>query len=181
MAVIDGTALAAAAAEAKAYLRTEGAREDALVAGLVGSAAALCEAFTGRWLLVRAGTEIVPAGAAWRRLKAAPVRAILGLDEVPASGEPVPLPADTYAIDIDADGCGWVRVPGAEKRARVRFEAGLAESWAELPESLRHGVVRLAAHLYTHRSEAGAEGPPAAVSAMWRPWRRIGIGGPAHV
>jgi uncharacterized phiE125 gp8 family phage protein len=181
MGVIDGAALAAATAEAKAYLRIEGTREDALVAGLVGSAAALCEAFTGRWLLVRAGSEMVPAGAAWRRLQAAPVRAILGADEVPVGGAPVPMPPDNYATDIDADDCGWVRVPGAGRRVRVRFEAGLAESWGELPESLRHGIVRLTAHLYTHRSEAGAEGPPAAVSAMWRPWRRIGIGGPVHV
>jgi uncharacterized phiE125 gp8 family phage protein len=42
-----------------------------------------------------------------------------------------------------------------------------------LPEALRHGIVRLAAHLYSHRDEAEQAGPPAAVTALWRPWRRL--------
>jgi hypothetical protein len=36
--------------------------------------------------------------------------------------------------------------------------------------------VRLTAHLYTHRSLDGGAGPPAAVTALWRPWRRLGLG-----
>lgn len=181
MTVLDGAALAAAAAEAKAYLRVAGAQEDALVERLVASGAALCEAFTGRWLIARAGVEVVGTGPGWRRLKAAPVRAILGVDAVPVGGAAAPLAADDYAIDIDADGCGWVRVTSGATRAQVRFEAGLAESWAELPESLRHGVIRLAAHLYTQRSGEAGGAPPAAVTAMWRPWRRIELGGRARV
>lgn len=181
MAVLDGPALAEAAAEVKAYLRIVGSDEDALLERLTASGAALCEAFTGRWLITRPGAEVIAAGPRWRRLSAAPVRAILGVDALPATGEPAPLAAGDYAIDIDADGCGWVRTPGQSGRARVRFEAGLAASWAEAPEGLRQGVVRLAAHLYTHRSRTEDAGPPAAVSAMWRPWRRIGIGGAGHV
>lgn len=182
-AAIVPPALDAAAAEVKTYLRIEGAQEDELVRRLVASGALLCEAFTGRWLLARAGSEMVTPGPAWRRLAAAPVRAIIGLEALASDGSAVPLPIDAYAIDIDPDGRGWVRILRTHdgKRVRVRFEAGLAETWAELPESLRHGVVRLAAHLYTQRGgEAGGE-PPAAVTAMWRPWRRLEIGGRGHV
>jgi len=44
-----------------------------------------------------------------------------------------------------------------------------------LPEPLRQGIVRLAAHLYTVRGEAEAP-PPACVAALWRPWRRLRLG-----
>jgi hypothetical protein len=44
-----------------------------------------------------------------------------------------------------------------------------------LPAALRHGILRLAAHFYTHRASEGAPGgePPAAVTALWRPYRRL--------
>jgi uncharacterized phiE125 gp8 family phage protein len=173
--VIEPPALTSAVAEAKAYLRVEGSYEDALIARLVQSAAALCEMFTGQWLLVREGSEIVPASAAWKRLRAGPVRAISGIDALPADGPESALAPSAYAIDIDANSEGWVRVldAGAARRVRVRFEAGRAADWEGLPEPLRQGVVRLAAHLFTHRDDARGDAPPAAVTALWQPWRRL--------
>jgi hypothetical protein len=44
-----------------------------------------------------------------------------------------------------------------------------------VPEPLRQGIVRLAAHLYAARGEVEAV-PPAAVAALWRPWRRVRLG-----
>lgn len=176
--VLGPAALDAAVAEAKAYLRVEGGQEDALVGRLAGSAAALCEAFVGQWLIVREGAEMVPVRNGWQRLRAGPVGAILGVEGVAADGSAAALPSGAFEIDIDAAGGGWVRIrsAGEAKRARVRFEAGLAAEWADLPEPLRQGVVRLTGHLYMHRSLEGGAGPPAAVTALWRPWRRIGIG-----
>ena len=50
----------------------------------------------------------------------------------------------------------------------------LAEDWAEVPQAIRHGAIRLAAHLYRQRdSESGGTTPPAAVAALWRPWRKL--------
>jgi hypothetical protein len=43
--------------------------------------------------------------------------------------------------------------------------------WGAHP--LRQGVVRLAAHLYAERDGPELGGPPAAVTALWRPWRRM--------
>lgn len=40
-------------AEAKAWLRLGAGQDDAVVAGLIRSAADLCEAFTGQMLIVR--------------------------------------------------------------------------------------------------------------------------------
>lgn len=176
--VLDAPALGAAAAEAKAYLRVEGAHEDALVERLAGSATALCEAFVGQWLVARAGAEMLAARGSWQRLRARPVVAILGVDGLDAIGAAAALGGGAYESDIDAAGAGWVRIldAGDTKRVRVRFEAGMAAEWDGVPESLRHGIVRLTAYLHTHRSSEAGAGPPAAVTALWRPWRRLGLG-----
>ena len=103
------------------------------------------------------------------------MRGIDGVEAIDAAGAAAALPADAYAIDIDAAGDGWVRVLRAAgaKRVRVTYSAGMAIEIEALPEALRHGVVRLAAHLYTHRDRQDGAGPPAAVTALWRPWRRL--------
>ena len=160
--------------EVRAFLRVANSDEDALIAGFVRSASAACEAFTGLALVAREVRETVVPGA-WRRLSATPVRSIDEVAAVASDGAETPLAPDSYRIDIDAAGDGWVRVPGAEERARVRYSAGLATDWNGLPEPLRQGIVRLAAHLYAVRGE-GAASPPACVAALWRPWRRMRLG-----
>lgn len=50
----------------------------------------------------------------------------------------------------------------------------LPEEWDDVPQALRHGTIRLAAHLYRRRDdEADSATPPASVAALWRPWRRL--------
>lgn len=160
--------------EVKAFLRVGGSEEDALLAGLVRSAGALCETFTRLALIEREVEESREASASWTRLSQSPVRAILGISRLDEAGDESPLPVGDYAIDIDADGDGWVRVPrGGNGRILVRYVAGHAADWNGVPEPLRHGVVRLAAHLYTHRDPADGGGPPAAVTALWLPYRRL--------
>jgi uncharacterized phiE125 gp8 family phage protein len=160
-------------AEVKAFLRIATSEEDALLAAMVRAAAETCEAFTGRALLVRAVEEMLPASRAWTRLGLAPVAAIEAVALVGADGAVSALAASDYAIDIDAAGEGWVRLTiGLEpKRVRVSYRAGLAADANGLPEALRHGIVRLAAYLYASRDRP--DGPPAAVTALWRPWRRL--------
>ncbi len=164
----------AALAEAKDYLRVQGGQEDALIARAMEAAAELCEQFTGEVLLVRSFTETLRPSAAWTRLARTPVRAILSVEAL-GDGPPAPLPAADYAVDVDAGGRGWVRVtgPGDARRIQVTYSCGLAAGWAEVPEALRQGTIRLAAHLYTHRGGAEDRGPPAAVTALWRPYRRM--------
>ena len=178
--MVTGEALdpgAEALGEAKAYLRMVGSDEDALAARLLRAAAEQCEQFTGKVLLTRQFAETLPATAAWTRLRRAPVQAITAVEAIRPDGLAAALASDGYAIDIDARGDGWVRVtaPAGAARVRVTYSAGLAAGWAAAPEALRHGIVRLAAHLYAHRDEERGGGPPAAVSALWRPWRRLGL------
>lgn len=178
--MIEGEALVLppeAAGAAKGFLRVERSDEDGLIGGLVAAAAELCEGFTGQALLARGFSETMPASRAWQRLTRTPVRAITSVEALPAEGPAQPLASEAYAIDIDAHGDGWVRLaePGAVRRIRVGYEAGVAGAWADLPAALRHGILRLAAHFYTDRAGEGArrDEPPAAVSALWRPYRRL--------
>jgi uncharacterized phiE125 gp8 family phage protein len=161
--------------EVKAYLRLSVGDEDALLAGLARAAADMCEAFTGRALVERGVSEVLGAARGWIRLGAAPVRAILGVEALADDGDASALAAEDFAIDIDAAGDGWVRLNGASdaRRIRVSYRAGCAADPNGIPEALRHGIVRLTAHLYMVRDRAGEAGPPAAVTALWRPWRRL--------
>jgi len=166
---------ASAVDEAKAYLRIEGAEEDASIAGLVRAATGMCEAFIGQLAIARTVRETIPVQSEWRRLSRTPVRAISGVEGLPAEGSAFALPVGAYAVDIDTNGDGWVRViqPGAAGRAIVTSEAGMAVDWPSVPEPVRQGILRLVAHLFSHRDGAGDQGPPAAVAALWRPWRRM--------
>ena len=161
--------------DVKAFLRVSVDDEDGLLAGLAAAAAETCEAFTGRALVERAVEEVLAAARRWTRLEAAPVRAITAVAALAEDGSAAPLPAGDYAIDIDAAGDGWVRLAAAPgcKRIRVSYSAGMAAAADGLPEALRHGIVRLAAFFYTARDRQESAGPPAAVTALWRPWRRL--------
>ena len=161
--------------QVKAYLRIAGSDEDALLAGFVRTASELCEAFTRTALIEREVEETIPARTAWARLEVAPVQAILAVSAVAAGGSASALAAQDHAIDIDAAGDGWVRVlrSGGAGRAIVRYRAGRAADWNGVPEPLRQGIVRMAAHLYTHRDRDDGSGPPAAVTALWLPYRRL--------
>lgn len=170
--------LPVALAELKADARIATSEEDALLAGFARAATDLCERFTGMLLISRAVSETIPAGAAWTRLAAAPVRSIESVAALASDGTETLLPADAYAIDVDAAGEGWVRLTATrrETRLRVGYVAGLAADGNGVPEALRQGIVRLAAHYHARRDGAAPGAPPAAVTALWRPWRRLRLG-----
>lgn len=170
----ESGALAASLAELKAYLRIETGGEDAVLAGLLRSAATLCEQFVGQWLVARAARETVAGDGGWQRLSARPVLSIENVATVDADGVSEALPVDAYAVDIDAAGDGWVRSTRAGDRRvlAVQYRAGMAGEMNGLPEALRQGIVRLAADHYLARGAESAA-PPAVVSALWRPFRRM--------
>lgn len=161
-------------AEAQAYVRIETGEEEAVLAGLIRSASAICESFLGQVVVEREFSETLAASREWQRLAASPVTAIAGVESIGSDGTAAALPATAYAVDIDSSGDGWVRVlePGEESRIRVTGTAGIAASSNDVPEPIRQGVLRLAAHLFASRDGGGGE-PPAAVTALWRPYRRM--------
>lgn len=159
-AVLPGSALA----ELKQWLGITTTADDAPLSALLSAALDVCEGFTGQMPLEAQCRELLPAQAGWHALATRPVQAISAVD------------ADGYEIELDADGTGRVRLPlpNGETRVAVTFTAGLAPDWDRLPVSLRHGLLRLAAHQHREReSEGAAPLPPASVAALWRPWRRM--------
>ena len=158
-------------AEAQAYARVETGEEEALLAAMVRTASGLCEAFLGQIVIARSFTERLPASSDWQRLQVSPVRSIDGV-----TIEGVTVPAAGYATDIDANGCGWVRLTNLQAGSAVEVSgtAGMASGQNDVPEPIRHGVLRLAAHLFAARDGDGGE-VPAAVTALWRPYRRMRI------
>ena len=163
-----------ALAELKQWLAMASSRDDPALARLIGASLDMFEDFTGRIPLEATFEEVLPAGGAWQRLSSRPVTAVLGLEAVGSDGARSPLPGHAAMIELTVDESATVRVlrPVSSGRIAVRFVAGLASGWSELPEGLRHGVVRCAAHL--HQAAAGSgEQLPASVAALWRPWRRL--------
>ena len=139
----------AALSELKDWLGITTPGDDAQLSALLRTALDLCEDFTGTMPVQQTCEELLPVTGTWTKIAARPVQAILAVEGVPAEGARFALPAGNYAIELDADGGGRVLVhnSGAAGRIAVRFIAGLAADWAALP--------------------------PAAVAAMWRPWRQL--------
>ncbi len=167
--------LAAGIEETRAYLRMGAAVDDAVIAGLLRAATVLCEDFTGLALVARAVVERLPAHSAWQKLALTPVRTIDMVTGLPAEGSGFALATDARETQIDANGDGWVRVtrPGAAGRVEIAYQAGLSDDAGSVPDALRQGIVMLCAHLHRMRDGEGGSAPPAAVTALWRPWRRV--------
>lgn len=165
----------AAVTAAKEYLRIETAQEDALVARLVATAIGHAEGFIGSALLMRAMEQWFDGAVRdWQQIRRAPVVTIDAVEAVARDGSATALDIEAYGLDIDAGGEGWIRLidPGAARRVRVRFMAGMAAEWEALPEAIAHGLVRLAAHFYANRDRPDVTAP-AEIMALWWPWRRI--------
>ncbi|MBW6528776.1 hypothetical protein KZ813_18195 [Sphingomonas sp. RHCKR7] len=145
---------AAALAALRAELRAAATDDDPLALAMVETALGAAELFLGEVLIARALVAALPARAGWQPLPARPVRHV----EAPLAA----------MVDIDAEGTGWVRTAAP---VEITFTAGRAGDWAGLPPALRHGAVLLAAYLFADRG--GAAPLPAAVTALWRPHRRV--------
>lgn len=176
-AIVSPPALSSAAlAELKQWLGIATVQDDAVLTSLLRAALETCEAFTGLVPIETLCEEVLPLDGGWQKLATMPVLAITGIEAILADGSRSAIAPSAYAIDLDADGGGRIMVmsPGAAVRIAAQFVAGLAASWEELPEGLRHGLVRLAAHQHRERDNAGAAPlPPVSVAALWRPWRRL--------
>jgi uncharacterized phiE125 gp8 family phage protein len=176
-AIVTPAVLAPAAlADLKQWLGITTTRDDVPLTALLRSAIDICEAFTGTMPISCTCEEILPAIGGWQVLTVRPVTAITGVFAVAADNTRTTLAASAYAVELDADGSGRVNIfnAGTARRIAVRFTAGMAATWDVLPDAIRQGIVRLAAHQHREREGSGAAPlPPASVAALWRPWRRM--------
>ena len=166
----------AALDELKAWLAISTPADDAALIALLRAALDTCEAFTRVMPLEAGCEEVLAATRGWHALATRPVRSITALEWLDAGGARMPIAPADHAFDITADERGRVQVLRASDHSRmvVGFTAGLAPHWAGLPDGMRHGILRLAAHHYRERNEGSEAGtPPSAIAALWQPWRRM--------
>ena len=165
----------AALAELKHWLAITTAREDASLVALLAASVETCEAFTRQVPLEAEFEEVLNASQTWQRLCTLPVRSIVGVEGLALDASRLAIPPEQYLLDLGADGLGRVRLLTRPDAARiaVRFTAGIASDWESLPDGLRHGIIRLAAHHFRSREDAAGSALPAAIPALWQPWRRM--------
>jgi uncharacterized phiE125 gp8 family phage protein len=163
--------------EAKAYLRLESDDQDASLGAIILAAISHAECFTGQMLIRREVRQIFSAGSGWRTLSAFPVTSVGGVTGIPAEGASFALDPSAWEAKIGSRGEAHVRVlqPGSAGRVEVAAQAGLVAGWDDLPEVLRLALLRLVGHFYAHRDASDDAGPPAAVAALLRPWRRVRV------
>lgn len=153
----------------------DNAEEDPSLASALLAAIGHAERFTGQVILRRTAREILTAGSGWQALQAMPVQSVSTVTGIPAEGASFALVADAWEAKIGSRGEAYVRIlqPGSAGRVDVTAIAGLATTWATLPESLRLGLLRMTAHFHAHRDSPADAGPPAAALALLLPWRRM--------
>ncbi len=162
-------------AEVRDFVRIDHQADDAAIDAFLRSAASLCEEFTGQMLIARSVTDMLSSRREWKKLKRLPVQSIASVEAVDVDGIAAVLAVEDYALDIDSEGIGWIRLHRSDggSRIRVTYSAGLAMDWDALPAGLRQGIVRMAGYFYANRDGVDAGGPPSAVTAFWRPFRRM--------
>ena len=162
--------------ELKQWLSITTDRENAFLETLLRASLEMCESFTGLMPLTQICEEVVPASRAIVRLATRPVRHLISVHALAPTGARTSIDSEARDVTLDADGIVTLQLlgPVQESRCVVRFAAGVADDWAALDAGLQHGLVRYAGFAYRERDrEASAAIPPAAVVALWQPFRRL--------
>lgn len=89
------------------------------------------------------------------------------------SGQPLDELKEWLAITTSGEDALLVRLLETAWQMCLRFTGVVASEWSELDEGLRHGIVRFAVHQYRERDGGQANALPAAIAALWRPWRMV--------
>ncbi len=167
----------AALDDLKAWLGITRPNEDKMLVDLLRTSSAMCEAFIGQSPVEVTLEESLPVEAARSRMASRPVQTIMSIEALSDDGTRSTVDTDRYSIEVDGSGSAWVTIKSSlDARAIiVRATCGLAQDWNDVPSSLRHGIIRLAAYYYRDRDHEGTLEPPASVSALWRPWRDISL------
>ena len=171
-AIVSSSALA----ELKQWLAITTTREDTALNQLLRAALDICEGFTRAVPIEATYEEVLPAASGWQSLGLAPVRSITGVQGIAADGSRFAIPAGQYLIDITFDQIGRISLINASGAAKiaVTYTAGIAATWDLLPAALRHGLIRLTAfHFRARETDVTSAMPPAAISALWQPFRRM--------
>ncbi len=165
--------------------------QDEVLQGFLRAAMAAIEGRTGKVLLEREFTLVLPGWRAPGRqaLPVAPVRAVMRVAVLGPDGQETEVAPALWRLEIDMQQPAVVALsevfPQVVRGGRVRigFRAGFGPAWEDLPPDLAQAVLMLAAHYYEYRQDMslGAGCMPFGVTALIERYRtvRLGAGGGA--
>jgi len=172
---VSGDALS----QLKSWLGITRSNEDALLADLLQTGLAMCEAFTGQAPLSQLVEGQLSTKAGTSVLSSRPVTSLIGLELVSQDGNRAPLAGAEFEAEISSDGRLAVTLLQDLQGQNVTVTArvGSSEDWDTVPAALKQGIIRLCAHYYRDRDRPGEPGkassPPTIVSALWRPYQTL--------
>ena len=160
--------------------------QDDLLDGFLRAAIAAVEARTGKALIVR---DFLCSLQRWRDvtgqvLPIAPVRSVTQVQLVDRFGAGTVVASDRYALTVDNDtpclnpmGTVLPSVP-EYGTVEIRFQAGMAVAFGDLPADLAQAVMLLAAHYYEYRDETslGQGCMPFGVTSLIARYRPVRLG-----
>ena len=167
-------------AEAKSWLRVDGADEDAAIQSLITSARLAVEAATNRLLITQQWRVLLDA---WPSdlllpLPLAPVRQVVRVRIADAAGLSVDLPANQYRLDGNLDRARLVLsapLPNLGQKLSgicIDLVVGYGDASAA-PEAFRLAMRQLVALWFAERGDGAAQSGrmPASVVALLAPYR----------
>jgi len=179
--VSDAAAEPVTLAEAKAHLRVTDDAEDAYIGGLVKTARAAIEAFTGRALITQSYVlriDAWPRDACrpWVDIPRPPLIAVTEVKVYDAGGtatvwDPAQYSADTMSAPgrlYRNPGSLWPEPGRSVAGIEIAFDAGYGAAAADVPAPLRQGLLLQLAHLFENREPALFDGAALALLAPFR-------------
>ena len=172
---VSGDALS----ELKSWLGITRPNEDALLANLLHTSLAMCEAFTGQAPLSQLVEERLPTKSGKSTLVSRPAVSLSALELVAQNGDRSVIDTSQFEVEISAEGRLSITLlhdfEGQYVTATARV--GMSGDWQGVPSALKQGIIRLCAHYYRDRDRPGdqqkASTPPTIVSALWRPYQSL--------
>ncbi|EDL49057.1 head-tail connector protein [Erythrobacter sp. SD-21] len=89
------------------------------------------------------------------------------------SGQPLDELKQWLAVTTVQDDALLLRLLETAWQLCFQFTGVEASDWPSMDAGLRHGVIRHAAHQYRERDAGPSDHLPAAIAALWRPYRRM--------
>lgn len=171
-------------ADAKSWLREDGAEEDQLIQTLIVAARMTLEAYTRRFFVTQSWRLVFDcwpdsvASKATLYIHFAPFEAATAIRVFDANDVAQTLNAAGYRAPSSMDGgrISFSSAPPAPGRAtdgiEIDFNVGYGALASDVPRPLRQAILALVAHWREHRGDHGDDALPKTVAQLAAPFRR---------
>jgi uncharacterized phiE125 gp8 family phage protein len=171
-------------AEAKSWLREDGADEDQLIQALIVSARLTLEAYTRRFFVTQSWRLVFDAwpeslcATSALAIPFAPFQSVTTIRVFDANDSAQTVPAASYRAPAASEGGRVVFTSGPPAPGRradgveIDFVAGYGALASQTPEPLRRAILMLVAHWREKRGDETDDALPMAVAQLAAPYRR---------